>query len=244
MLCVLVNIRFQVLFHSPPGVLFTFPSQYCSSIGHQVVFRLGGWAPLLLTGFLVSADTLDTANLSSHFAYKTLTSFGWISHSIRLWSEIVCRGPNPTGISTCGLACSAFARHYSRNLVWFLFLSLLRCFSSGGSPRIPMYSVYVSWFFTMCVSTFGYLRIEAYLQLPAAFRSLSRPSSAPDAKAFTLCSYSLELNQFSSFSWIAWVSLNISFGLLIILCEKVLPFALNRFPPFGEIVFYPNWKDL
>ena len=29
-LCVLVNIRFQVLFHSPPGVLFTFPSQYRS----------------------------------------------------------------------------------------------------------------------------------------------------------------------------------------------------------------------
>ena len=193
-LCVLVNIRFQVLFHSPPGVLFTFPSQYCSSIGHQVVFRLGGWAPRLLTGFLVSADTLDTAYLSSHFAYKTFTSFGWISHSIRLWSEIVCRGPNPARISTCGLASSTFARHYSRNLVWFLFLSLLRCFSSGGSPRIPMYSVYVSWFFTMSVSTFGYLRIEAHLQLPAAFRSLSRPSSAPDAKAFTLCSFSLELS--------------------------------------------------
>ena len=29
---------------------------------------------------------------------------------------------------------------------------------------------------------------NAYLQLPAAFRSLSRPSSAPDAKAFPLCS--------------------------------------------------------
>ena len=62
-LCVLVNIRFQVLFHSPPGVLFTFPSQYCSTIGHQVVFRLGGWAPRVLTGFHVSADTLDTAKL-------------------------------------------------------------------------------------------------------------------------------------------------------------------------------------
>ena len=36
------------------------------------------------------------------------------------------------------------------------------------------------------VSPFGYLRIEAYLQLPEAFRSLSRPSSAPDAKAFPL----------------------------------------------------------
>ena len=30
---------------------------------------------------------------------------------------------------------------------------------------------------------------NAYLQLPAAYRSLSRPSSAPDAKAFTLRSY-------------------------------------------------------
>ena len=58
-LCVLVNIGFQVLFHSPPGVLFTFPSQYFSSIGHQVVFRLGGWSPRLPSGFLVSAGTLD-----------------------------------------------------------------------------------------------------------------------------------------------------------------------------------------
>ena len=33
-LSVLVGIRFQVLFHSPPGVLFTFPSRYCSTIGH------------------------------------------------------------------------------------------------------------------------------------------------------------------------------------------------------------------
>ena len=56
----LVNIRFQVLFHSPPGVLFTFPSQYCFTIGHQVVFRLGGWSPRVLCGFHVPADTLDT----------------------------------------------------------------------------------------------------------------------------------------------------------------------------------------
>ena len=84
MLCVLVNIRFQVLFHSPPGVLFTFPSQYCSTIGHQVVFRLGGWSPRFLTGFHVSADTLDTAKLSQPFVYKTLTSYGWLFHTIRL----------------------------------------------------------------------------------------------------------------------------------------------------------------
>ena len=39
-----------------------------------------------------------------------------------------------------------------------------------------------------CVSTFGYLRITVYLQLPVAYRSLSRPSSALSAKASTICS--------------------------------------------------------
>ena len=61
-LSVLVNTRFQVLFHSPPGVLFTFPSQYFFAIGHQVVFRLGGWSPRIPTGFHVSGSTLDTAD--------------------------------------------------------------------------------------------------------------------------------------------------------------------------------------
>ena len=65
-----------------------------------------------------------------------------------------------------------------------------------------MYSVYVPWFFTMGVSPFGYLRVEAHLQLTAAFRSLSRPSSAPDAKAFALCSYSLELPLLSLYSFV------------------------------------------
>ena len=43
------------------------------------------------------------------------------------------------------------------------------------------------------VSPFGNLRINAYVQLPEAYRSLSRPSSAPDAKAFPLRSYQLDL---------------------------------------------------
>ena len=37
-----------------------------------------------------------------------------------------------------GLGSSAFARHYLRNHCYFLFLRVLRCFSSPGSPlRIP-----------------------------------------------------------------------------------------------------------
>ena len=45
----------------------------------------------------------------------------------------------------------------------------------------------------MWVSPFRYLRIRAYLQLPAAFRSLSRLSSALSAKASTLRSFLLDL---------------------------------------------------
>ena len=38
------------------------------------------------------------------------------------------------------------------------------------------------------------------MQLPAAFRSLSRPSSAPSAKASALCPYSLDLSESPSVS--------------------------------------------
>ena len=58
----------------------------------------------------------------------------------------------------------------------------------------------------MGVPTFGYLRVIAYLQLTAAFRSLSRPSSAPNAKAFSICSSSLEL--------LLYIDLNILLGSL------------------------------
>ena len=71
-LYVLVSIRFQVLFHSPPGVLFTFPSQYYFTIGHQVVFRLGGWSPRIPTGFHGSGGTLDTAT-SLHLSLTGLS---------------------------------------------------------------------------------------------------------------------------------------------------------------------------
>ena len=46
----IVSARFQELFHSPPGVLFTFPSRYLSAIGHQGIFRLSGWSRQIHTG--------------------------------------------------------------------------------------------------------------------------------------------------------------------------------------------------
>src|SRR5512132_1447825 len=50
-------MRFQDLFHSPPGVLFAFPSRYWFTIGRSRVFSLGGWSPHLQTGLHVSRPT-------------------------------------------------------------------------------------------------------------------------------------------------------------------------------------------
>ena len=44
-LCVLVNTRFQVLFHSPPGVLFTFPSRYYALSVTRTYLGLEGGPP-------------------------------------------------------------------------------------------------------------------------------------------------------------------------------------------------------
>ena len=111
----LVNIGFQVLFHSPPGVLFTFPSRYSFTIGYQVVFSLTGWSPLFHTRFPVSRTTLDSTYPNLSFIYWTFTVFGSPSQMILLDLLVVYGSPYPICISTYGLGSFWFARHYYRN---------------------------------------------------------------------------------------------------------------------------------
>ena len=85
-LCLLVGLRFQVLFHSPFGVLFTFPSRYLFAIGHMLVFSLRGWSPYLHSKFLVFTATCPH-NIFS-FVYKTFTFFGSFSQMIQLVKDI------------------------------------------------------------------------------------------------------------------------------------------------------------
>ena len=70
LLRLLVGARFQVLFHSPLGVLFTFPSRYWFAIGHRRVFSLGGWSPRLRTGFHVPGPTRDAPQWSVRFRVR------------------------------------------------------------------------------------------------------------------------------------------------------------------------------
>ena len=103
----------------------------------------------------------------------------------------------PAVIHACthaGLGSSGFARRYSRNHCCFLFLWLLRCFSSPGSPPYVMDWRKDTGGLLQWVSPFRHLRIIGYLLLPEAFRSLSRLSSALSAKASTICSFHHDQN--------------------------------------------------
>ena len=96
--------------------------------------------------------------------------------------------PKPRGnLDPHGLGSSAFAHHYSRNHVCSLFLQVLRCFSS---LRSPMHS-HVTGLQPAGLPHSDIRGFNGYLHLPAAFRSLSRPSSPPRAKASALRPYPL-----------------------------------------------------
>ena len=105
--------------------------------------------------------------------------------------KLLCRyvGPQPRRINppvwplprslatTCGISVDVFSSPY-------LDVSV------QAVPHVHLFdSMHVTWILSMWVAPFGNLRIKGYLLLPVAYRSLSRPSSAPDAKAFPLRSF-------------------------------------------------------
>ena len=92
---------------------------------------------------------------------------------------ITYRGPNPISITTYGLGSSYFARHYSRNRVFFLFLWVLRCFSSPRSLPIHYFThVWITRFFSLVEfphsDICGSMDICSSPQLFAAYRVLLR----------------------------------------------------------------------
>ena len=70
-----------------------------------------------------------------------------------------------------GLGCCDFARHYFRNRGFFLFLQVLRWFTSPGSLAYPMYSDMRNW----CSHQLGFpIRTSPSQSLLAARRGLSQ----------------------------------------------------------------------
>ena len=85
----LVSNRFQVLFHSPPGVLFTFPSRYWFTIGGREYLAFGGGPPEFLQGFTCPGVLGKSRRSSVPFAYRAVTVSGPAFQRVRLDKELV-----------------------------------------------------------------------------------------------------------------------------------------------------------
>ena len=135
----------------------------------------------------MSRFTWDTSRARSDFAYGSVTLYGSTFQYFLLSLRISYRGPATPRCKHRGLGCSPFARHYLGNHLRFIFLGVLRCFTSPGIASRPYFiQTAIMPHNRHGVSPFGNLRIKACLPLPEAYRSLLRPSSPVDAKAFTM----------------------------------------------------------
>ena len=83
-----VSMWFQVLFHSPLGVLFTFPSRYLFTIGQQVVLSLGRWSSQIPPGFHVPEGTQESCWSCSAFAYGGVTLYAVAFQPLLLASHV------------------------------------------------------------------------------------------------------------------------------------------------------------
>ena len=141
----------------------------------------------------MSRGTLDPARCLPISCTRLSLSLAGLPSPFQYLPAHFIRSVTPA-CSHAGLGSSHFARRYFGNRCFFLFLRLLRCFSSPGSPPYAMDLRMDPGGLLQEVSPFRYLRIIGYLLLPEAFRSLSRLSSALGAKASALCSFLLGLS--------------------------------------------------
>ena len=91
----LVNTGFQVLFHSPPGVLFTFPSQYYALSVTKEYLALGGGPPDFPQGFSCLV-VLWIPLLPIVFMYEAFTLSGLTSQTVPLTNRFTCAVHNPS----------------------------------------------------------------------------------------------------------------------------------------------------
>ena len=162
---------FRNSFTPLPGYFSPFPhGTHPLSVTKEYLGLTGG--PARFTRNSTSSTLLGATPHQCHaYSYRTLTHSGTPSQTLHLHATFLTgqscgsrttRPPQPRTCNTCrlehthGLASSTFARHYSRNHGCFLFLRVLRCFTS---PR--------------------------YLPHPYTFRAGS-PDTTPDIPGFPI----------------------------------------------------------
>ena len=170
-LCLLVSIRFQVLFHSPPGVLFTVPSRYFTlSVTWSYLalrdgprlFRQDSSCPVVLRilppfeQFRLPGFYRLSLCFPTLFGYRSY----WILESFTPKVLLLLVWALPISLAT------TFGIVY-----YFLFLWVIRCFSSPRSLRITIDSLYDT---ATLLAVSSLIRISTDLCLFATPRSFSQ----------------------------------------------------------------------
>ncbi len=173
-----VGARFQGLFHSPRGVLFTFPSRYSFAIGLQGVFSLGGWSRLLRAGFHVPRATRD-AGVSAAIVTRTGLSpaMAGLSRPFRFLTPRISRSHNPARALTRAVWAPPFSLAATRGITCL--------FSPPAATKMFQFTAFASIAGSPLggVPPFGHPRVNGCLRLAGEFRRLSRPSSPLGARA-------------------------------------------------------------
>ena len=156
--------------------------------------------------------------------YGTFTLSGLTSQTVLLsyCSHVAVRTPERT---RSGLGSFHFARRYFGNRVFFLFLALLRCFSSGGSLDIPIFKFSITYL-SMNPGEFPHSEISGSMlicsspKLIAAYHVFHRlpvPRHSPCA---------LVRLTFQTFFWNIWYPL-----------DSLLPTKIIVTLPFEIVIF-------
>ena len=167
-LSLLVSLRFQVLFHSPPGVLFTFPSRYCSLSVTWSYLAFGDGPPFFRQDFScpdVLRIPLRSLNVSSTGLSPSLIN---LSKLFDYASRYYFRGPYPDSIIE-----SVWAPPIS--LATTLGITVV-FFSSGyldvSVPRVPL--AYL--FYSVCNNTI-LLALSSLIRISTDHKIFAPPRS-------------------------------------------------------------------
>lgn len=168
----LVGIRFQVLFHSP------YRGAFHLSLTVLVHYRsLSSTQPWrVVSPFSDRISRAPPYSLTIKLSTRTglSPSMMCLPRHFRFLSNRKLAGPISLA-TTLGVSVD--------------FLSYRYLDVSVPCVRFNTLQIQILIQITLWVSPFGDPRINAYSQLPTAFRSVSRPSSPLIAKAFTRCPY-------------------------------------------------------
>ncbi len=155
------------------------------------------WSAQIHTAFHVCCITQEHPRVLSDFDYRGFTLYAAAFHLLHLSSKIPRRGPT-TPETSLRFGLFRFRSPLLTESILFLFLRLLRCFTSPGIACFFLTSPFKGLRkktmanYDHQVTPFGNLRIKVYLPLPEAYRSLSRPSSPVSTKASTVCPKKLD----------------------------------------------------